>query len=376
MEKTYKIVEYFKNIETTKEHNGYTFNVWRALLIVILGSLCGLENLSSIHHWAKNEKVKEFLWEKFDIIAIPSYYWFTSLLNLIKPESLNDCFIKWVQFLISEKNEGSTVSFDGKTVRSTGKMQKYENPLHIVSAQLANLGITIGQKAVESKSNEIPAVRDLIKLLDINGCMIVADALNCQTKTAKVIIEGGGDYLLNVKDNQEALKEDIEDYVQDTELRGTMDKASTVEINRDRIERRTAYTTEDIDWIEDKGKWEKLACIGAINRQFIIDDKKTNEWHYYISSRPLSAEELLKHARMEWSVESMHWLLDIHYNEDLCRVENRNVQENLNMARKIALNCIRNYKTKTNSGLPFSKFFIDCMVDSKTILSILDICEV
>jgi len=373
MEKIYKIIDYFENVETRKEHNGYTFSVGRMLTIVILGSMCGLRNISDIHQWASNKRVREFLWKHFGILSIPSYYWLLCLLKLIKPESLNQCFINWTQYLISDENRNKTVSFDGKTVRSTGKMKKYESPLHIVSAQLGELGITIGQKAVEGKSNEIPAVRDLIKLLDINGCMVVADALNCQTETIKVIIKGGGDYLLNVKDNQETLKEDIEDYVQDGELRETMDKATTTEKNRDRIERRTAYVTNDIDWIEDKDKWESLACIGAINRQFIINNEKSNEWHYYISSRPLTAEELLKYTRLEWSVESMHWLLDVHFEEDFCRIEDRNIQQNLNIARKIALNSIRNYKNKTNSKRAISKILLDCFLESDEIISILSI---
>ena len=377
MENRYKIKDYFDNVETIKEHNGYTYSVGRTLTILILGSMCGLKSVSEICQWAESERVSKFLWEHFDIMNVPCYFWFTSLLKLIKPESLNQCFINWVQYLVSDERKNKTVSFDGKTVRSTGKMKKYENPLHIVSAQIAELGLTIGQKTVDGKSNEIPAVQDLIKLLDINECMIVADALNCQKKTAKLIINGGGDYLLNVKDNQQELKEGIEDYVQDEDLQKTMDKATTIEKNRDRIERRTAYSTKDIDWIPNKKDWVSLSCIGAINTQIQFTNKNetSNEWHYYISSRELSGEELLKYGRLEWSVETMHYILDIHFNEDFCRVEDRNVQQNLNMARKIAMNSVRNYKNKTQSKRAFSKIFLDCLLESEKILSILNTCE-
>lgn len=180
---------------------------------MILGSMCGLRSISQIHQWASNERVKNFLWERFNIMRIPSYFWLLSLLKLIKPESLNQCFIKWAQSLRPNENKNATLSFDGKTIRSTGKMDKYESPLHIVSAQLAELGLSIGQKTVDGKSNEIPAMRELIGLLNI--------------KMAAAIIDGKGDYLLNVKDNQETLKKDIEDYVQDTDLQKSMDSATS-----------------------------------------------------------------------------------------------------------------------------------------------------
>ena len=121
-----------------------------------------------------------------------------------------------------------------------------------------------------------------------------------------------------------------------------MNTHTTTEKTSGRVEKRTAYTSNETGWLYGKEEWEKLACIGAIHTQFSSKKGETDEWHYYISSRSLTAEELLRHARLEWSVETMHWLLDVHFDEDLCRVENRNVQQNLNIVRKIALNTINN----------------------------------
>jgi predicted transposase YbfD/YdcC len=313
-----------------------------------------------------------FLREHFSIENIPCYYWFLCLLKLIKPESLNRCFIKWAQTFLPDNAKDLTISFDGKTIRSTGKMDRYESPLHIVSAQVADLGITFGQRTVDGKSNEIPAVRELLGLLDIEGCVVVADALNCQKDTAKAIIAGKADYLLNVKDNQQILKNEIEDSIQDESFRKSMDTHSINEKNRGRIEIRTAYATYDIDWLlGKKEEWAGLSCIGAINSQFTTKKGTTNEWHYYISSRKLSAEELLKHARSEWAVETMHWFLDVHFSEDFCRVEDRNVQQNLNIVRKIALNSIKDFKKKTNSKLPLSKIMLNCLIDCENMLPIL-----
>ena len=338
---------------------------------MILGSICGLRNLSQIHQWASHQKVKSFLEEHYDIMSIPCYSWLLSLLKIISPKSLNQCFIKWSQSLMPTSLKDLTMSFDGKTIRSTGKMESYDEALHIVSAHIAELGLTVGQKSVDGKSNEIPAVRELIALLNISGCIVVADALNCQKKTAKAIIDGGGDYLLNVKDNQETLKNDIKDYVQDADLQQSMDSSSTLEKNRGRIERRTAYATNDVQWLPNKEEWESLTFIGAINRQVTNKNVITDEWHYYISSRQLTAEELLKYARNEWSVETMHWLLDVHFSEDYCRVEDANIQQNLNIVRKIALNSIKNYKAKTKNKRPLSKIMLDCLIDCKFVLKVL-----
>ena len=182
------LVEYFEEVETTKEYDGYFCSIAEAISIVVLGSICGLRNRSQIHQWAESEKVSEFLREEFGINHIPCYYWLLVLLKMVKPESLNKCLMKWDTSILPEERQGLTISMDGKTIRSTGQMESYDSPLHIINAQLCELGITFASKSVEGKSDEIPAVQQLIGELDIAGCIVVADALNCQRETAKVII--------------------------------------------------------------------------------------------------------------------------------------------------------------------------------------------
>lgn len=162
---------------------------------------------------------------------------------------------------------------------------------------MKELGITLASETVEAKSNEIPAVQELLKKMDIEGCLVVAGALNCQQKTAEVIVNGKGDYLLDAKGNQRNLEAEISKYVQDDSLRKDMDCETTVEKSRDPIETRTAYTTSAVAWLYGKEKWKNLNCIGAIKTEFEKGGRKTEEWHYYISSRRLSAVELLRHAR-------------------------------------------------------------------------------
>lgn len=366
------ITEYFTEVETTKEYNGYFCSVAEAITIVILGSISGLKNVSQMHQWATDSRVSGFLKERFGIEDVPCYYWLLCLLKLVEPVSLNRCFNEWVKSMLPESMEGMTISLDGKTIRSTEKMDSYESPLHIVSAQVSELGMTFAQKSVDSKSNEIPAVQELLEELDISGCIIVADALNCQKKTAQTVIFGGADYLLSVKDNHPCLKQEIADYVEDPALRGTMDAASQTEKNRGRIEKRSAFITEETGWLAGRDEWCGLACIGAVHTEFETKKGKTEEWHYYISSRRLTAAQLLHHARMEWAVETMHWLLDVHFGEDNCRVEDRNIQQNLNMLRKAAINLIKRYKERAASKRSMSKIMFDCLLNPYFISDILE----
>ena len=174
-----------------------------------------------------------------------------------------------------------------------------------------------------------------------------------------------------MKDNQSNLKRDIEDYVQDENLRKTMDTRVKTEKNRERKEKRTAYITNDIKWLKNRKDWEGLVCIGAIHTEVESKRGKTLEWYYYITSKNLTSEELLYYARNEWSVETMRWILDVHFEEDFCRIENKNIQQNLNMLRKLALNLIKQYKSAINSKRAISKIMFDCLLDCAALLKVI-----
>lgn len=366
------LTDFFEEVETTEEYNGYFCSIAEAISIVVLGSLCGLKNVSQIHQWAESERVSGFLKEKFGINHIPCYYWLLVLLKMVKTDTLNQCLMRWAAQFLPEDRSQTTISLDGKTIRSTTGMKHIGSPLHIISAQICELGITLASETVSTKSNEIPAVQELLKKMDVEGCLVVADALNCQQKTAGIIVKGKGDYLLDAKGNQPNLEREISEYVQDDTLRKGMDCERRTEKNRDRVETRTAYSTGDTAWLYGKEKWENLNCIGAIKTEFEKDGRKTEEWHYYISSRKLSAAELLHHARMEWAVETMHWLLDVHYGEDYCRIENRTIQQNLNLLRKFSISLLKQYKVRISSKRAMSKIMLDCLLESSKICEVLE----
>lgn len=362
------MLDFLEEVETEKAYDGYYYSPAQAITIVVLGSLCGLKSVRQIHQWAESDSTRKLLKEQFAIERVPCYYWLLCLMKMVKTESLSRCLQNWATSILPENRSGLTVAMDGKTIRSTGKKKGYESPLHIISAQVSELGLTLGSQSVDGKSNEIPAAQELIKHLDIEGCILVADALNCQKETAEAVKNQKADYLLSVKANQPALMQDIADYVQDDQLRSKMDCKTVREKNRDRLETRTAYATEDIAWLLERHSWEGVCCIGSIHTQFDKGDVKTSEWHYYISSRKLTAEQLLYHARREWSVETMHWLLDVHFAEDYFRVANRTIQENMNLLRKFVLSVVKRYKERTASKRPLSQLMFNALLNPSHIL--------
>jgi predicted transposase YbfD/YdcC len=355
------IAGYFEEVETTKKYDGYWYSVADVIVITILGSLCGLKNMILIAEWAKSEAVTKFLQIKMKIPRVPCYSQFTNIMGIIKSESLNEAFIKWVGSMVDII--GKTVAIDGKTIESTENMSRYEKPIHIISAYISELGITLGQKATESKSNEIPAFQELLDMLEISGAIIVADALNCQVKTCKKIVEAGADYLLCVKRNQARTFEEIKSYIHDENNAEAIEKSRTTEKHGNRIEIRTAYVSNAAEELKNSRKWTNLSSFGAICRQVEINGIMTDEWHYYISSRKLCASDFLKHVRFEWGVESMHWFLDVHFGEDHTRVFNDNTQKNLNIIRKIALNLINDFKRETESKKSVSGIMRSCLFD-------------
>ena len=362
------IAGYFEEVETTVEYDGYWYSVKEMIVITILGSLCGLKNMIMIitnfvrFEWAKSASVTKFLQEKMKIPRVPSYMQYTNIMGIIKSESLNEAMIKWIGSIIEVA--GKTIAIDGKTICSTEKMGAFQKPIHIVSAYISELGITLGQEFTEGKGKEIPAFRDLLDMLELTGALVVADALNCSKKTCEKIRETGADYLLCIKRNHAKLCEEIKSVIHSEETQTVLETAKTVEKNGNRIEHRTAYVCNNgIEDLKNARGWTDLSCFGAIHRQFEVNGKLTDEWHYYISSRQLSPQDFLKNVRLEWGIESMHWLLDVHFDEDRTRAFNDNTQKNLNIIRKIALNLISDFKKLTDSKKTVSGVMRSCLFD-------------
>ena len=304
--------------------------------------VCGLRSIDDIYDWAKSAPSRKFLQHEFGITKILSRAQFYNILRLVDAEKFKLAFTRWMRRALDGGVSGKTIAIDGKTVCSTDKLTESKSVLHIASAIVSDLKLVIGSQECATKTGEITAFGELIDLLDVSGAMVVADALHCNQKSAKAVVEAKANYLFLVKDNVPRLKKDIELFFE-TEATHT---AQTTEKNGGRIETRSASAGNEIEWLDGKEKWNNIACIGTIHREFenIKSGKTSKERHFYISSVQLTPEELLAHARMEWAVESMHWLLDVHFSEDKTAVWDMNVQKILNTTRKIALNLIRTFR--------------------------------
>lgn len=337
-----KLQEKMKELEKECNHKGYYYKISDILTIMVCGMLSNLQNISDIYEWAKTKPTQDFLQKEFNIYKLPSRAQFYNLIGCVNPQKFNKIFIEWVKEILQGNNNDKTIAIDGKTICSTDQRSKNGQPLHILSAIISESKLVLGSLPCETKISEPEIFRELIDILDISGSIVVADALHCKKKSAEKVIKEKGDYLFVVKDNEPTLRKDIELFVQNEEL----NKYTQKELNGGRIEKRTVYTTSEINWLHGKENWKNLSTIGAIHTEFTKGEETSSEWHYYISSRKLTPEELLKHARLEWAVESMHWLLDVHFLEDKTKVWDMNVQQNLNIMRKIALNLAREYKNR------------------------------
>jgi predicted transposase YbfD/YdcC len=357
----------FEKIKPTVDYQGYYYKISDMIKITILGLLSRQQTMKDIHGWAESRAVREMLREIFSIKKLPCYSQFTNIMGIIDSEELNKIFMEFFCKLV--EIAGKTISFDGKTVRSTGKMGSFKSPLHIASAFVVENGITIGQLATDAKSNEIPAVQELIRLLNIEGATVVADALNCQKDTVKEILDAGADYVLSVKNNQKELFNDIKDMIdfkctdKFEQIHSPVEKITKTEKNHGRIEKRTALVTQEVQWLQDRDEWLGVNTIGAIITQ--------SQTRYYISSRVLSAEQLLTITRNEWGVESMHWQLDVIFDEDRTTLSEKNTQITLNILRKTVLNIVRTYRDRFEPKLNMVDILRKCSHDTDILIRVL-----
>jgi len=350
MTKISELQEWLEEVEEMSEHNGYWYSVSDALIIIVIGSLCGLRTIMEIYTWATSKPTRQFLAKEFGMETIMSKSQFYNILGIVNAEAFKRCFVAWMQGILSNALPGKTISIDGKTVCGTDKLTKDGSILNIVSAYVSELKLTIGSHECSSKPGERRAFRELLAMLNLADTIVVADALHCNKPAIDAIIKAEADYLLVVKNNVPALKKDIQTCLTASQVK----PYTTKEYNGGRHEIRTAYATTEISHIKCKKRWPNITTVGAIHRQFEKDGQTSDEWHFYISSASLSSEKMLYHARMEWGIESMHWLLDVHFTEDKMRIFDMNIQTILNIVRKIALNLIQIYKAsncKPNTSL-------------------------
>lgn len=371
------MMDIFRDIPDPRRGNGIRHKLEEVLLIAVLAILCDCRTYIEMEIFGecREEWLRTFL-ELPN--GIPSHDTFGDVLAMIDPKALHEAFSEWVATL-REHISNEVIAIDGKTIRRSKNTAKGKRALHVVSAWANENQLVLGQLAVEEKSNEITAIPALLKLLHIKGCIVTIDAMGTQKDIAATIIECGGEYVLQVKDNQKMLREDISYYLEQevmsepkSTLRAAQQIAKTIEKSHGRIETRTCYVTENIDWLVQKDDWKNLAGIGVIVSERLIGDQKTVDQSYFIySQKGATAEQLLHYKRSHWGIEnSLHWTLDVNFREDESRVREGNGAENLNILRHLALNLV---KKETSVKGSIRVKLKRCGLDPKYLIKVLQV---
>lgn len=340
-------------MDRTKDHD-----LIDILVIAICALLCAAESFNDMEDFgkAKQDWFKTFLKLRN---GIPSHDTFNRVFAALDPKDFLDCFLRWTQSL-RESVAQEIVALDGKALRRA--LNRHESPKYVVSAWAESNDLVLGQLKVNEKSNEITAVPELLRVLELSGCIVTVDAMGCQKKIAKEIIEADADYVLALKGNQETVHQEVKSFLDATleekkasRPRGAvvsraarqMQEFKTEEKDHGRIETRRYYQSEELDWFADRQKWEGLRSVGMVESIREANGQTTTERRYYLSSLKLDVETFARAVRGHWGVENkLHWVMDVCFGEDQSRARTGYAAENLATLRRLALNLLKREKTR------------------------------
>jgi predicted transposase YbfD/YdcC len=338
-------------VERTKDHH-----LLDILTIAVCAVICGAENWTDIEDFGQ---AKRAFFERFLTLphGIPSHDTFGRVFARLDPEQFQACFLTWVQDLV-QLSAGQIVAIDGKTLRGSADPGAGKAAIHMVSAWATGngAGLVLGQRKVDTKSNEITAIPALLQLLDLAGCIVTIDAMGCQTAIAQTIIEQHADYVLAVKGNQPRLQEDVQRLFREgfaNSGRGLVHETiRTLDKGHGRREiRRYALITDPryITYVNEQDAWAGLQAIGRVESERHVDGVVSREQRYYISSLG-SVAEFARAVRGHWGIENeLHWVLDVRLREDASRARNGHSAENFAVLRHMGLNLLKRERTSKAS---------------------------
>ena len=348
-----EVVIHFEELEDPRSAINQRHPLVSVLVIALLAVLAGAGGPTAIARWAALKE--EFLLEVLNLPnGLPRKDVFRRVLMTLKPAAFQACFGGWLQTLRTEAAaetgvEQPILAVDGKTLRRSHDRAKGLGALHSVSVWASEYGLSLGQVACAEKSNEITAIPELLRLVDIKGAIITIDAMGTQKAIAKQIIDGGADYVLALKGNQETLHQAVIDYI-DEQLEGDLSGAQehvTTEKGHGREETRVYLQLPAPEKLPGVMMWKGLKSIGLVTSCCVRDGKETTEFRYYISSLPTEAKRFARAVRGHWGIENgCHWSLDMTFREDESRLRERHLRENFAWINRFALSLLKQHPGK------------------------------
>jgi predicted transposase YbfD/YdcC len=370
------IGSYFESLSDPRHTRNRKHLLVDIVVIAVCGILCGCDGPTAIHRWADNRR--DWLGQFLSLPnGIPSRDCIRRLLMALKPEAFQGCFHNWLSHVTQTDHDSGTkrlIAIDGKTCRGSHDAAKELGPLHIVSAWASEEGIALGQVATEAKSNEITAIPELLQQIELKDSLITIDAMGCQKEIVRDIVDGGGDFVISLKDNQPKLREAIETHF-DKHLELDLEylqyrSHETSESSHGRIDERSYFITKIPPDFALKEEWPWIKAIGySLRVTQHADGSETDETRYYILSSYLSGKRFSEAVRGHWAIESMHWVLDVTFREDDSRTRERTLGNNLSWLRRFAVSLLKRHPSKDS----LRGKMIRCSLNSEFLAEVLTI---
>lgn len=345
---TPNFIDYFAELADPRQEDRCDHKLIDILFIAICAVICGAEGFTDMEEFgmAKETWLRQFL-ELPN--GIPSHDTFGRVLARLNPQAFQQCFVDWVR-AVAAITDQEIVPIDGKKLRRSHDKANGQRAIELVSAWTRTNRLMLGQIKVAADSNEITAVPLLLRLLELKGCIVTLDALHCQKDTAAAILKQEADYVLALKGNQGNLYNEVESFfdaiVNERTLGYEISRHETIDGEHGRIETRKYWHVNAPDYVKEKATWPGLVSVGMCEARRELNGQTSQEKRYYLSSLEVDAERFAKAARGHWSIEnSLHWILDVVFREDDCRVRVGHAAENFGLLRRIAVNLLQQEKT-------------------------------
>lgn len=342
-------MDHFEKIEDPRAQRNQLYTIAEIFLVTLLAVICGAEGWQDVENYGKSklEYLRCYLPYAW---GIPSDDTIRRFFRAINPDRFKEIFSKWVQCIANVVN-AKVIAIDGKSNRRT--FDKDGNALHMVSAFATEARVVLAQEKVADKSNEITAIPLLLELFDVKGHIITIDAIGCQYAVANKIVTKEGDYIFSLKGNQGSLSEDVELFFNTPSTSKTCINAIECDKGHGRFETRSCSVVHDVEWLrKEHTNWNTIQSIIRIDSTREVTDradkKNTQETRYYISSLKNPTPQIaLRAIRDHWGIENtLHWTLDMSFNEDYSRIRKENAPQVMAMLRHIALNILQQGKLK------------------------------